>query len=128
MAQRCFLSAKVHGAKITCAKLEYRGSIGIDAKLMKEVGILPYEQVDVYNIDNGERLTTYAIPGGPGEICLNGAAAHKGEVGQRVIIVTYIWLGEDETDGRKSRVVIADDNNGIDEVIEYELSTDFDTF
>lgn len=125
MAQRCFLSAKIHGVKITCANLEYRGSLSIDRKLMKSVGILPYEQVDVYNMDNGERLTTYAIPGGPGEICLNGAAAHKGEAGQRVIIATYMWLDESEARTKKPRVIVADDNNGIDEILECDLNPDF---
>lgn len=125
MAQRCFLSAKIHGATITEANLEYRGSLSIDTKLMKTVGILPYEQVDCYNMDNGERLTTYAIPGAPGEICLNGAAAHKGEKGQRVIIATYMWLDESEARTRKPRVVIADNNNGIDEILECDLNPDF---
>lgn len=125
MAQRCFLSAKIHGATITCANLEYRGSLSIDTKLMKTVGILPYEQVDVYNMDNGERLTTYAIPGAHGEICLNGAAAHKGEAGQRVIIATYMWLDESEALTRKPRVVIADNNNGVDEILECDLNPDF---
>lgn len=121
MAQRCFLSAKIHGATITCANLEYRGSISIDTKLMKTVGLLPYEQVDVYNLDNGERLTTYAIPGQPGEICLNGAAAHRGGVGQRVIIAAYMWLDENEAKTRKPRVVIAGKNNSVDEILECEL-------
>lgn len=125
MAQRCFLSAKIHGATITCANLEYRGSLSIDRKLMKSVGILPYEQVDVYNMDNGERLTTYAIPGEQGEICLNGAAAHKGEKGQRIIIVTYMWLDESEAQTRKPRVIIADNNNGVDEILECDLNPDF---
>ncbi len=125
MAQRCFLSAKIHGATITCANLEYRGSLSIDRKLMKTVGILPYEQVDVYNMDNGERLTTYAIPGEQGEICLNGAAAHKGEKGQRIIIVTYMWLDESEAQTRKPRVIIADNNNGVDEILECDLNPDF---
>ena len=125
MAQRCFLSAKIHGATITCANLEYRGSLSIDTKLMKTVGILPYEQVDVYNLDNGERLTTYAIPGEPGVICLNGAAAHKGQVGQRIIIATYMWLDESEARTRKPRVVIADKNNGVDEIVECEFIPDF---
>jgi aspartate 1-decarboxylase len=125
LAQRCFLSAKIHGATITEANLEYRGSLSIDTKLMKTVGILPYEQVDCYNMDNGERLTTYAIPGAPGEICLNGAAAHKGEKGQRVIIATYMWLDESEARTRKPRVVIADNNNGIDEILECDLNPDF---
>jgi len=125
MAQRCFLSAKIHGATITCANLEYRGSLSIDPMLMKTVGILPYEQIDVYNLDNGERLTTYAIPGGPGEICLNGAAAHKGKVGQRVIIATYMWIDETEARTRKPRVVIADENNGVDEIVECAFTADF---
>jgi len=119
------LSAKIHGATITCANLEYRGSLSIDTKLMKTVGLLPYEQIDVYNLDNGERLTTYAIPGGPGEICLNGAAAHKGKVGQRIIIASYMWLDENESKTRKPRVIVADDNNGIDEVLECDLNPDF---
>lgn len=125
MAQRCFLSAKIHGATITCANLEYRGSISIDTALMKTVGLLPYEQVDVYNLDNGERLTTYAIPGARGEICLNGAAAHKGAPGQRVIIAAYVWLDEQEARTRKPRVVIADNNNGVDQILECELDPDF---
>jgi len=125
LAQRCFLSAKIHGATITEANLEYRGSLSIDTTLMKAVGILPYEKVDVYNMGNGERLTTYAIPGAPGQICLNGAAAHKGEVGQRVIIATYQWLDEDEARTRKPRVVIADDKNGVDEILECDLNPDF---
>jgi len=125
MAQRCFLSAKIHGVTITCANLEYRGSLSIDKALMKQVGILPYEQIDVYNLDNGERLTTYAIPGGPGEICLNGAAAHKGEVGQRVIIAAYMWLDETEAQSKKPRVIVAGKNNTVDEILECELTADF---
>ena len=125
MAQRCFLSAKIHGATITCANLEYRGSISIDTALMKAVGLLPYEQVDVYNLDNGERLTTYAIPGATGEICLNGAAAHKGTVGQRVIIAAYTWLGEEEARTHTPMVAIADNNNGVDEIIECDMTPDF---
>lgn len=125
MAQRCFLSAKIHGVTITSANLEYRGSLSIDTKLMKTVGILPYEQIDVYNLDNGERLTTYAIPGAAGEICLNGAAAHKGEVGQRLIIATYTWLDENEALTHKPRVIIADKNNNVDEIVECEFNSEF---
>ncbi len=125
MAQRCFLSAKIHGAKITCANLEYRGSLSIDTELMKAVGLLPYEQIDVYNLDNGERLTTYAIPGKTGEICLNGAAAHKGQVGQRIIIAAYIWMEETEALTRKPRVIIADNNNCVDQILECDITRDF---
>lgn len=114
------MSAKIHGATITCAKLEYHGSLSIDTNLLKESGIQPFEQVDVYNIDNGERLTTYAIPGEEGEICLNGAAAHKGEVGQRVIIATYAWIDDDEEAAtRRPKVVIADKDNKVETIIDY---------
>jgi len=123
VVKKCFLSAKIHGATITCAKLEYHGSLSIDTRLMNEVGIQPFEQVDVYNIDNGERLTTYAIPGTEGEICLNGAAAHKGEVGQRVIIATYAWIDDDEdTASLRPKVVIADKDNKVETVIDYAES------
>ena len=119
------MSAKIHGATITCANLEYRGSLSIDTALMKTVGILPYEQIDVYNLDNGERLTTYAIPGAPGEICLNGAAAHKGQVGHRVIIAAYLWLDDDEILTHKPQVVVAGENNTVDEILECDITPDF---
>lgn len=111
MPTRCFLNAKIHGARITAASPEYEGSLSIDPVLMRAVGILSYERIDVYNIDNGERLTTYAIPGAPGEIGLNGAAARKGELGQRVIVATYCWLDAAEMAGHQARVVIVDANN-----------------
>jgi aspartate 1-decarboxylase len=105
MPRRTFLNAKLHGATLTTVNLDYEGSISVDPALLKAAGILPNERVDVYNLDNGERLTTYAIPGGPGEICLNGAAAHKGAVGQRVIIVTYLELEPEEIPLHKPRVI-----------------------
>ena len=73
--------SKIHRATVTDANLDYEGSITIDRDLMREADILPYEQVHVVNVTNGERLVTYAIEGGEGEICLNGAAAHKGRPG-----------------------------------------------
>jgi len=125
MARRCFLSAKIHGATITSARLEYRGSLSIDAALLRAAGILPYEQVEVYNLDNGERLTTYAIPGAAGEICLNGAAAHKGAVGQRLIIVTYAWLETAEALAHEPRVCIAGHDNAVEEVLTGRVRPDF---
>lgn len=122
MTQKCFLSGKIHGATITCAKLEYMGSLSIDTKLMAAAGIQPFERVDIYNLDNGERLSTYAIPGAPGEICMNGAAAHKGKVGERVIIATYQWIDADKTEECRPKVIIADDKNGIAETIDYDIS------
>ncbi len=85
----------------------------IDVDLLEKAGILPYERVDVLNVDNGERLTTYAIEGGPGEFCLNGAAAHKGAAGQKIIICTYTWLDEDELGLHKPKVVLLGDGNKV---------------
>ncbi|MGE4293061.1 MAG: aspartate 1-decarboxylase [Desulfovibrio sp.] len=118
MPGRSFLNAKVHGATITRADPTYHGSLSVDTKLLKAAGILPYERVDVYNMTNGERLTTYAIPGGPGEICLNGAAALRGATGQKVIIATYAWLAPDEIENHAARVVLVDAQNDIEKILE----------
>ncbi|WP_029895593.1 aspartate 1-decarboxylase [Desulfohalovibrio reitneri] len=111
MAQRCFLRAKLHHARLTYANPDYVGSVAIDADLLKRADIAPFEQVDIYNVDNGERLTTYAIPGEPGEIGLNGAAARKGEAGQKVIIAAYAWLDEAEMAEHNPAIVILDHDN-----------------
>ena len=118
------MGSKLHGVTITSANLEYHGSLSIDAELMRAAGIWSFERIDVYNMDNGERLTTYAIPGAPGEICLNGAAAHKGAAGQRIIIATYVWLEEQEIAGHHPTVVIADKHNGIAERRECDVTPD----
>ncbi|SKA71846.1 L-aspartate 1-decarboxylase [Paucidesulfovibrio gracilis DSM 16080] len=118
MPGRCFLNAKVHGATITRANPDYHGSLSVDTRLLEAAGILPYEQVDVYNLGNGERLTTYAIPGGPGEICLNGAAALRGEAGQKVIVAAYAWLDQDEIKNHAAHVVLVDEDNNIEQVLE----------
>ena len=93
---RCMLKAKIHMATVTESNLEYEGSITIDEVILKKVGILPYEQVMVSNLNNGERFETYAIPGrgGSGEICLNGPTARKGMVGDKVIIFCYGYFEE----------------------------------
>jgi aspartate 1-decarboxylase len=111
MALRNFLRGKIHRATLTECNVEYEGSISIDPELLKAAGIAPFEQVDVYNIHNGERLTTYAILGKPGEICLNGAAALKGEAGQKVIIACYGLFEEHEIQGFAPKVVLVDDEN-----------------
>lgn len=111
MPRRTFLNAKIHGATLTSVNLDYEGSISVDPALLEAVGILPYERVEVYNLVNGERLCTYAIPGAPGEICLNGAAAHKGAVGQRIILATYLELEPGEIPGHRPRVIRVDAAN-----------------
>jgi aspartate 1-decarboxylase len=111
--QRILLKAKIHRAKVTGACLDYEGSLSIDRTLMDLVDIALYEQVNVYNVNTGERFDTYAIPApeGSGEICLNGAAARKGQPGDLVIIATYALLEEAEIATHQPRVVFVDGEN-----------------
>jgi aspartate 1-decarboxylase len=93
-----FLKAKLHHAHVTHVELEYEGSCAIDSALMQAVGILENEQIHIYNLNNGERWVTYAIaaPAGSGIISVNGAAAHKANVNDRVIICSFAWLDTHE--------------------------------
>jgi len=110
---RGFLRAKIHMATVTESNLAYEGSITIDSELMEMVDILPFEQVMISNMNNGERFETYVIPGKPGsrEICLNGPTARKGLVGDRVIIFSYCMLREDELKGFKPKIIKLGKNN-----------------
>ncbi len=112
---RSLLLSKIHNATLTDANLDYVGSIGIDANLLETAGILPYEQVQVVNITNGTRLTTYAIEAPPnsGKIELNGAAARLGMKGDRVIIMTYGLFSTEEARSHQPKVVILDRHNQI---------------
>ncbi len=117
--QRLMLKSKIHKATITQANLDYNGSLTIDSDLMAAVGLVPFEKIEVYNINNGERFNTYTITGEPGSgvIGLNGAAARKGLVGDRIIIVSYAMFGADELAGYSPEIVILDQNNRIRERI-----------
>ena len=112
--QQIMLKSKLHRARVTDVLIDYEGSIEIDENLMDEVGIIPYEQVHVFNIDNGHRFITYAIPGKKGEqkISINGAAAHLATINDRIIIVAY---GIMETNKGKfiPKVLVLDENNNI---------------
>jgi aspartate 1-decarboxylase len=112
---RCMLRAKIHMATVTESNLEYEGSITIDEDILKATGILPYEQVMISNMNNGERFETYVIPGrrGSGEICLNGPTARKGVVGDKVIIFCYAYLADDKIRNFKPEVVRLDKKNRI---------------
>jgi aspartate 1-decarboxylase len=112
---RTMLKSKIHRATVTDANIDYEGSITIDTKLMEAADIVPYEQVQVLNINNGARFTTYAIEGeaGSGEICLNGAAARLAVKGDLVIILTYFQLEEDELADYKPIIVHVDEKNAI---------------
>lgn len=111
--RRMMMRAKIHRATVTDANLDYVGSISIDPELMAASDIVENEQVHVLDINNGNRLVTYAIPGGPGEICLNGAAAHLVDIGDLVIVIAYGDLDESELDGFAPRVVHVDGSNRI---------------
>lgn len=107
------LKSKIHRATVTGADLEYVGSVSIDPALVEAVGLREYEKVDILDIDNGARLTTYVILGQPGEICINGAAARLVQKGDKVIIVAYGQFDEAEADEHQPRVVVVDENNRI---------------
>jgi aspartate 1-decarboxylase len=110
---RTMLKSKIHRAHVTDANVNYEGSISIDSRLMEAADILPYEQVDVVNVNNGARFTTYAIEGEKGEICVNGAAARLAVKGDIVIILCYHQVPEDEARRDSPRLVYVDANNAI---------------
>lgn len=110
---RVMLKGKIHRATITDANLAYEGSITIDPDLLDAAEMLPYEQAHVFDINNGERLVTYIIEGerGKGEIVLNGAAARRVVVGDKVIIVTYVTSDEEAARSHKPSIVLVDEKN-----------------
>jgi len=109
------LKAKLHQACVTHSEVEYDGSCAIDGNLLDKAGIHEYEQIDIYNIDNGERFTTYAIRAQAHSriISVNGAAAHKANPGDRVIICSYGIINENEISKYKPTLVYLDEENNI---------------
>ncbi len=107
------LQAKLHRVRVTRADLHYEGSCGIDESLLERAGMREFQHVEIYNVENGERLTTYAIrsPRHSGEICLNGAAARKAMVGDHVIICAYSSYTQAEATEHRPTIVLVDDNN-----------------
>ena len=116
------LKGKIHRATVTQAELNYVGSITVDSALLKAAGILEYEKVQVVDIENGSRLETYTIAGeeNSGVICLNGAAARCVSVGDKVIIMAYCSVTEDEAKTHKPSVIFVDEKNKIKKITEYE--------
>ncbi|NJP38906.1 aspartate 1-decarboxylase [Alkalicoccus luteus] len=114
---REMMGAKLHQAVVTEANLQYVGSITIDQDLLDEVGLLENEKVQVVNNNNGARLETYIISGqrGSGTVCLNGAAARLVQPGDRVIIISYKWMSEEEAAKHVPNVAILDDQNRVTE-------------
>ncbi|MFT5879855.1 MAG: aspartate 1-decarboxylase [Moritella sp.] len=113
--QTSMLKGKLHQARVTHAELNYEGSCAIDQDMLDASGILEYEAIDIYNIDNGERFSTYAIAGERGSkiISVNGAAAHKAAVGDRVIICAYVSMDNEEAKQHKPSLVYINEVNDI---------------
>src|SRR2546422_9288563 len=113
--QRTMLRAKLHRVTVTQCDLHYEGSCGIDVNLLEAVDIRVNEKIDLYNINNGARFSTYAIPGkrGSGEISLNGAAARCAQLGDLLIICTYGSMDDTESASYVPKIVFVDDNNQL---------------
>ncbi|MGD2085944.1 MAG: aspartate 1-decarboxylase [Candidatus Aminicenantes bacterium] len=118
-----FLIAKIHNARVTGANPDYSGSIAIDANLMKQAGLREFQKVEIYNITNGNRFSTYTIiaENGSGNIVLNGAAAHKASIGDRIIIAAYCLLDERELNSLNATILLLNESNGVERVISGKL-------
>jgi aspartate 1-decarboxylase len=113
--KRTLLKSKIHRARVTASDLHYEGSVTIDLELMEAADLMEYEQVDIYDVTNGARLTTYAISGerGSGTICINGAAAHLVKPGDLVIIASYAQYSPQELASHEPRICRVDDRNRL---------------
>lgn len=107
------MKSKLHQATVTDADLNYEGSVSIDPALCDQARLHQYEQVDIYNINNGARFTTYVIFGKPGEVCLNGAAARHVQKGDKVIIVSYASFDANEATNHTPIALMLDDHNKV---------------
>jgi len=118
MTRELFRS-KIHRATVTMAELYYEGSITIDKKLLDAADILPYEKVQVVNLNNGSRLDTYTLegPADSGMICLNGPAARLGIIGDEIIIIAYSQMSDEEARNFKPKVVLVDKNNKVTKIL-----------
>ena len=115
------LYSKLHRATVTDANLNYVGSITIDRDLLDAAGLIVGQKVDIVNINNGERFSTYVIEGerGKKDMCLNGAAARKAEIGDKIIIIAYASMTIQEAKEYRPKVVLLGEDNSIDEIKDY---------
>ena len=113
--ERQYLNSKIHKAMVTHSNIDYERSCEIDVALMKAANINPYEKIDIYDITNGERLSTYAIPGKPdtGIIGINGACCHKIKINDEIIICTYTMLNENERANHVPTIIYVNESNQI---------------
>lgn len=121
------LYSKIHRATVTDANLNYVGSITIDEELMDAAKIKVGQKVDIVNINNGERFATYVIKGKPGskDMCLNGAAARKVEIGDKIIVISYASYSEEELENYKPTVVLVDDKNNVETITNELVGSDY---
>jgi aspartate 1-decarboxylase len=114
--------SKIHRATVTEANVDYEGSVTIDQDLMDAANMLAWEEVHVWDVDNGARLVTYILPGprGSGVVCVNGAAAHQIKPGHRVILATYASMEEEEARQHRPMVILVDEDNRIRETYHEE--------
>ncbi len=114
------LYSKIHRATVTDANLNYVGSITIDRDLMDAAAMRVGQKIDIVNVNNGERFSTYIIPGerGQREMCLNGAAARKVHIGDKIIVIAYASMSEEEADKHQPKIVILNDDNSIAQTFE----------
>ncbi len=116
------LYCKIHRATVTDANLNYEGSVSICPNLIEAAGLLLFQQIDIYNCNNGARITTYVIEGRTGEICLNGAAARHAQVGDKVILASYASLSREEAGSHQPALVFVDEHNRVSSLKTIELS------
>ena len=121
--QRIMFKSKIHRATVTGANLNYEGSLTVDADLLKAAEILPYEQIHVWDVTNGARLVTYALPGprGSGQVCVNGAGAHLIKPGDMVIVATYTLMSGRKAKKYEPTVVFVDEANKMRDADPAEL-------
>jgi len=112
---RTMCKSKIHGATVTEANLQYTVSLTLDPQLMRAADLVPYEQVQVVNLNNGSRIDTYCIEGtaGSGTVCMNGAAARWAAIGDKVIIISYVQVTDDELEGFTPTLVFVDEHNHL---------------
>jgi aspartate 1-decarboxylase len=118
-----FLISKIHNGRVTGANPEYSGSIAIDPAIFKQAGLRQFQKVEIYNITNGNRFSTYVITAenGSGDIVLNGAAAHKVSIGDRIIIAAYALLDERELNSLSATILLMNETNRVERIISGKL-------
>lgn len=118
---RKILGVKLHGLVVTGKNINYQGSLTLDKNIMIKAGLKPYEAVIVININNGSRFETYLLPGNKGQVILNGGAARLGEIGDKLIVLSFVYLNENELSSFKPKIILFNENNEIIDIEKVNL-------